>query len=564
MKQGALGLMQKRGSWWARKKIPTDLQRELGRSALTKNLDTTSKREATRRASAWIEQLESGFNAIRAGLAGDVDDPRTWVREFADRAVAKVEDMVANSVASTAATPQYAEDEARDLLADVAVDLAQGVDEGDPHDIDQALRMVGQDPDALAPMLKQAAAVAAIKALRGDHVRPAPMTPQVPAEVPIGLDAVQAAIADLAAKVDGQGKARDRKTVGDALEVFAQIKATEREESIEDLKLNGVYRDARRFAEFTGLDRVLDDVTTEDVIAWSDSLMDTRSKQGEPKPIAPRTKSKMVGAVITFLKVGEQRGWVVTNVAEGLRKGRKGKRSEERLPFDAEDFPKLFSTALWEQGEKRPERRWVPAIHLANGMRTNEACQLKLRDVVEEHGIPCFRILPDDPDQSTKNEESDRIVPIHPILIELGFLDYVAQRRAEADSEDEQLFPHLTWVKRTGYRSKVTAFFAGEKGYIRRNVTDNPKKVLYSLRHNFATACDRAEIPNTARTQLMGHSSSQSNDQGHITYISERLAHELLNQLKRVDFSEAFAGWLEIEKTEPVEPAKLAGGWKGE
>ena len=69
-------------------------------------------------------------------------------------------------------------------------------------------------------------------------------------------------------------------------------------------------------------------------------------------------------------------------------------------------------------------RYWIPLIGIYTGMRLNEICQLYVDDVKYLNRIWYFRLTNERSDQSLKNKQSKRLVPIHPKLIELGFIDF--------------------------------------------------------------------------------------------------------------------------------------------
>lgn len=76
-------------------------------------------------------------------------------------------------------------------------------------------------------------------------------------------------------------------------------------------------------------------------------------------------------------------------------------------------------------------RRWVPWLCAYTGARVNEITQARALDVEEvksQNGqlVWCIRITPEA--GSVKTNEA-RSVPLHPHLIEQGFLDYVASRK---------------------------------------------------------------------------------------------------------------------------------------
>jgi len=101
--------------------------------------------------------------------------------------------------------------------------------------------------------------------------------------------------------------------------------------------------------------------------------------------------------------------------------------------------------------EKDSVRRWVPWLGAYSGARVSELCQLRAGDVVELEGIWCMKF---DPEAGPlKNSSSERTIPLHPALIDVGFLKFVA------GVGSGPLFPHLQpdkFGKRGGNGTKVS------------------------------------------------------------------------------------------------------------
>lgn len=75
---------------------------------------------------------------------------------------------------------------------------------------------------------------------------------------------------------------------------------------------------------------------------------------------------------------------------------------------------------------------------LFTGARASEIGQLALDDFFDVDGIPCLRITDEGVGQSTKNEASNRIIPVHPEFIRMGLVKRVERLRAAGE---KRLFP---------------------------------------------------------------------------------------------------------------------------
>jgi integrase len=68
-------------------------------------------------------------------------------------------------------------------------------------------------------------------------------------------------------------------------------------------------------------------------------------------------------------------------------------------------------------------RRWVPWLCAYTGARVGEITQLRGIDVITQDGTPAIRITPD---AGTQKVRKARTVPLHPHLVEQGFLSFAA------------------------------------------------------------------------------------------------------------------------------------------
>ncbi|WP_426267030.1 hypothetical protein [Sphingomonas sp. LHG3443-2] len=164
------------------------------------------------------------------------------------------------------------------------------------------------------------------------------------------------------------------------------------------------------------------------------------------------------------------------NPAVGLKVPDTTPRRDKRSPFTPEQLHAIFRAPLYVgcrddqhgyamSGPNRPRnaRFWLPLIGLYSGLRLNEACQLDVADVTLLDGVACFAVtassLHDDTEKRLKTQASERVVPIHPVLLDLGFVQFVSARRSNGFVK---LFPEIG-MDATGYRSHLCRPGSGYK-----------------------------------------------------------------------------------------------------
>ncbi len=145
---------------------------------------------------------------------------------------------------------------------------------------------------------------------------------------------------------------------------------------------------------------------------------------------------------------------------------------------------------------------WPPLIALFTGGRRREICQLLVHDFTVIEGIPALSIddLGDD-DKSLKTFAARRTIPVHPMLIELGLLDYVEDVKALALGPE--LFPGIS-ANKYGEKGASTGTAWGR--YVKEcGVVGTKVPTFHSFR---ATAIDVLKAKGVSldmRCQLVGH-----------------------------------------------------------
>ena len=129
------------------------------------------------------------------------------------------------------------------------------------------------------------------------------------------------------------------------------------------------------------------------------------------------------------------------NVAVAMPKG--FSRRQQRELFTPAQLERLFTSPLYtgcrsaarpyEPGEHliRDHRYWAPLLALWSGARLNELGQLEVNDIQKELEVWRLRITTqtdegadEEVEKVLKTAASKRLVPVHPELIRLGFLEH--------------------------------------------------------------------------------------------------------------------------------------------
>jgi integrase len=169
-------------------------------------------------------------------------------------------------------------------------------------------------------------------------------------------------------------------------------------------------------------------------------------------------------------------------------------------------------------------KKWPIILMAYTGARNGEIMQLRKEDVLKcpETNIDYINIT--DAAGSVKTKSSNRRVPIHPRLKELGFLSFV-----------DSVIEETLFTKSSRYLTSQYSDFIKPQLEIPSENLDSHKLNLYSMRHSFIT-CLRGKGVNSAHTQqIAGHSSSSTITDGYTHYIELK---ELAKSVNKISYSD--------------------------
>lgn len=500
--------LHRNGVYYARLAVPADLQAALGRKENTKSLQTRDPREAASLFKIRMAEVEEEWAALRAGLAVVAEMPRSELPvhaltqkeahglagEIYRRTVAAHQDEPGN--------PEYWKSKLRHVqralpaharVSDIYIPFA-----GQLHNRPsvQAVRMFGADALALAAehgfsldavglaRLTQAAASASAQAYEvlgrnadGDYSPDNRAGRFPPVELAINNEPA-ISTEELLTRWKGQP--------GHAPKT---LKAW-----------SGKLRMLMKFAEKDDVSKL----TELDVERWRDH----RITAGISPTTVAAGDLAGVRMILGWAKDSTLVPEVGVNVADKVRLNKKPKRIRTgSRSFSLVEAETILAASLAPPSGRlnaygAAARRWVPWLCAYSGARVGEIAQLSGRSVVEvtaENGskIWCLHLTPED---GTIKTDLARLVPIHPHVIEQGFLKYVKSKGTKPLFYDPAMARDgEAWHRQADKVGERVAAWVRKLGII-RDVQPN-----HAWRHRFETTCRTNQWRQDIVDSITGH-----------------------------------------------------------
>lgn len=222
-----------------------------------------------------------------------------------------------------------------------------------------------------------------------------------------------------------------------------------------------------------------------EVVGW-----DAQALKDSLEGKAPKTIENYLINIRTFSRWLQGKG-----VTLEVPKFKRQRFSRTRDVFTKDELEIIASSSMDETG------KWICLVSVHQGMRMGEIIQLRYEDIREVHGYWCFDVN-DHGNKKVKNPASIRVVPVHPWLIDNGFLEYWNKHKGWARH----------WASYDGSASQGFSKFINPR--IRKalglKTSDTPtgKKVFHSLRHTFRDHCREAGLHTEVIDRLGGWSTA--------------------------------------------------------
>ncbi|MBN8814129.1 MAG: site-specific integrase [Sphingomonas sp.] len=184
-----------------------------------------------------------------------------------------------------------------------------------------------------------------------------------------------------------------------------------------------------------------------------------------------------------------------------------------RKCFDEDELATIFSSSMMidPDSDRSDDEFWCVMLAPLTGLRPEEMATVRPSNVKQERGIWYISVELDprkvrrkknadgEANKTAKTKTSLRDVPIHWLLIEAGFLDFVEhQRQSGADWLLDSLEGDR-YGKRANYLSRRL------NRYIRGLGITDEEKVFYSMRHSMKRACRNSKMKEEIADLLAGH-----------------------------------------------------------
>ena len=486
------GLFKRGSCYYFRLRIPADLVSHYGKREFKFSLSSKERAECIRKVRAELARLEDEFAEVRKRQEWQVR-----LHELTVRRVTSLDEATMDAIAASWLEQNLAADDSLRSAGDIGAvqdEIRDTVDALRPAyaigetrliepAMDQFLVLLGielavsaEERRRLALKFLEAslrAATVRTSRLQGDAIPTVAVVPEATRVLRPSRIAAGPALTDVLARWT-KATARRPRTLMEMTSLVAGFEDYSQRKPIQE-------------------------ITRQDGIGFRDHMKETRK-------LAPATLEKNLGLLSALLNFAVDEGLLAANPFSRIKVFKPTTAPVSRLAYDEQDLAAIFSCPLYNEGE-RPKAGageaavWLPLIAAYTGARLEEIVLLTPYDLLRDpdHGW-YFSIHDLGEGKHVKTASSRRKVPVHPVLIEAGLIDY-----RDAVAKEPWLFPGLV-PSHNGQRSGNWSKWWGR--YARQVIGLSKLKCFHSFRHTFKTACRAAGVEEAVHDRLTGHAAA--------------------------------------------------------
>lgn len=472
--------LSKPGStYYFRRLVPVELQAHLGRKEWSFSLRTKDRSEAKRLAQAEAVRTNGLIDAARAELASPAPVPASLARDRSRGPSRREQAAMAYFDRETAERDWRYDDRA--AVRTQLEDRLQHYSSADLPTMEAAARDLIRAAEHRATMAEEQAL-----ALRYDRQE---------------RERASAAVAPAEPVTVAGSEDRTKGTMlGIIIERwYAERKVTAKTRAAAEASVRWFYERVGPVA--------VEQITRKDMLTFKDKLLSDGTS-------IPNTKMKL-SRISGLLGYALDNDLIQINHAKDIKLVDLHASKAKRIVYSAEALATFFGGPVHTKGERPQQGRgeaayWLPLLALYTGARLEELGQLRPKDVREQayhdgEDKPCkawvISIVEDEADGlHLKNAGSTRVVPVHPILIKLGFVELV---KAAVDNKQARIFNGLTPDSFGSYTAKWGMWFTTYRKSL--GLVDK-RLVFHSFRHTFKDAARHGAMIEGIQRQIMGHS----------------------------------------------------------
>lgn len=248
-------------------------------------------------------------------------------------------------------------------------------------------------------------------------------------------------------------------------------------------------------------------ITEDDISDWRNELRTKGGLSGKKLSNNTINGAYMAAVAAVFEHGSNATRRLSGNPAAKLKALRTPKRTQLRAKSISDDEAIAILTDAMQSAaggvtkQRQAAKRWCAWLMAYSGARVLEIAQLRREDIGVACGVAYIHITP----EAGKNKtDTARKVPIHPHLIQQGFLDFVALQ------EEGPLFydPSIGRGGRLGSQAKKVGYYLANQV---RALGIDVAQPNHGWRHRMETMNNRYDLRDKIVRMILGHSGPDSN-----------------------------------------------------